>query len=109
MVSDQQTAPSERLGCWGSLTQDLVSRLGAFLPIRERFGVLPLLNRHFYATSRSWEIGRLGISELFLPATRLSTEALKRRSERVLAWLAAHRAQLGGLRCDLQQQFSRTG
>ncbi|KAL4452064.1 hypothetical protein ABPG75_007726 [Micractinium tetrahymenae] len=79
--------------------------LAACLPIRERFGVLPLLNRHWHEASQRQEIGGLGISELFLPCTRLSTQALQQRSERVLAWLAAHIAQLGRLRCDLQQHL----
>jgi len=46
--------------------------------------VLPLLNRHYHAISQRWEIGGLGISQLFQPTQRLTAEV---RS--VSGWVAA--------------------
>ena len=40
-----------------------------------RYGVLPLLSRHYHAASLRWPIGDgMGITQLFLPAGRLSTQ-----------------------------------
>ncbi|KAI7843573.1 hypothetical protein COHA_002815 [Chlorella ohadii] len=89
-------------GAWHELQEVLVCRIAGLLPIRERFGVLPLLNRHYHAISLRWPIGSgMGATQLFLPTGRLSSEGLAQRSQRLQAWLGRHSQQLRGLRCDL--------
>ncbi|PRW32532.1 small GTP-binding [Chlorella sorokiniana] len=103
-MSRQTRAAARRVasGAWADLPEDLVCRIAGLLPIRERYGVLPQLSRHYHAVSLRWPIGDgMGVTQLFLPAGRLSSQAIQQRSQLLQAWLARHRTQLRGLRCEL--------
>ncbi|KAI7843571.1 hypothetical protein COHA_002813 [Chlorella ohadii] len=100
---------AEAAGAWHELPEDLVCHLASLLPIRERFGVLPLLNHHYHAISLRWPIGSgMGVTQLFLPTERLSSEGIAHRSQRLQAWLGRHSQQLNGLRCDLPVDIHRS-
>ena len=121
----EQTAAG---GAWHELPEDLVCRIAALLPIRERcervssllpckqavcvvwpragtccalpllflahatcrYGVLPQLNRHYHAASLRWPIGDgMGITQLFLPTGRLSSQVGRPWPQHSTAGMAA--------------------
>ncbi|KAL4420562.1 hypothetical protein ABPG75_010218 [Micractinium tetrahymenae] len=91
---------------WAAAPRELLGAIAAVLPIPDRFGTLPLVCRHFHATSQQYEIADLGILALFTTSTRLSAKAcshggIAQRCACLTAWLQRHAGQLARLRCDL--------